>query len=55
MAIVQVKSFFAALTEDDGWTPQRNRKGEAWMLPLKRDLQDLSVYPTPSLPYNYPR
>ena len=26
--VSEVKSFFAALTEDDGWTPQTNRKGE---------------------------
>lgn len=35
---IEVKSFFAALTEDDGWTPQRDKKGEVGMQADEREV-----------------
>eukprot|EP00435_Cladocopium_sp_Y103_P001855 s4065_g1.t1 len=39
----KVKSFFAALTEDDGWTPQRNRKGEIIYGVLSTGMNNLNL------------
>ncbi|CAK9070830.1 unnamed protein product [Durusdinium trenchii] len=38
-----VKSFFAALTEDDGWTPQTNRKGEIIYGVLSTGMNNLNL------------
>eukprot|EP00913_Durusdinium_trenchii_P022675 g21296.t1 len=39
----KVKSFFAALTEDDGWTPQTNRKGEIIYGVLSTGMNNLNL------------
>ena len=39
----KVKSFFAALTEDDGWTPQRNRDGEIIYGVLSTGMNNLNL------------
>ena len=39
----KLKSFFAALTEDDGWTPQKDRKGEVLYGVLATSMNSLNV------------
>ncbi|CAK9007962.1 unnamed protein product [Durusdinium trenchii] len=39
----KVKSFFAALTEDDGWTPQTNRKAEIIYGVLSTGMNNLNL------------
>lgn len=39
----KLRSFFAALTEEDGWTPQKNRKGEVLYGLLATSMNNLNV------------